>query len=129
MSRPKYASDLEFPDDITKITASEVSKLHARYIGLQTYALAERAKIDVKILEIESERNRLTTQKRSQLFTSGNHKQWEQKAIIDSAVDKFEEKLLPLRQTQILIQSRIDIFEKYIIALSRDLTRRQHEKI
>lgn len=128
VKQPEYLSDISFPEDITQINAAEVSKLHARYSALQSYALSEKAKVDVEILAKESERHNTITRKRYSLSTLPSTKQWEQKSIVDHSALGIEEELVPLKRKQIVIQSRIEIFERYIVALSREMTRRMSER-
>jgi hypothetical protein len=50
--RPKYADSVKWPDDITQLTAQNVSELLGKYTGLLCFAQSELAKYQQEILGI-----------------------------------------------------------------------------
>ena len=124
--RPKYADALKFPQDITELTPANISELMGKYTEMYSYAAAEAAKAEVQLLILATGGKKVETdilQSRPELL----HKEkWRKDLIINTDPQKVE--LLKKEQHwQIRLRYAkmfLEIYEKYLNALSRELTRK-----
>jgi len=128
VKEPFYLNSIEFPSDVTKLTSSDISKLHARFINMQCFAKSECSKLSRLIVLKESELDA----SKSLLWTQ-NSPQIEQKWKLDQSI-KSDPKMMHLR-TELeafkadkeLIFTNAEIYERFAYALSRELSRRSSE--
>ena len=127
--RPTFADKLKFPLDITQISASEVSLLHARYTEMFAFVNHELARCAVRILELETAmsllQNRLFRERPSLNATE----RWRRDAIMAESpeMEKLEQKVLREQQERKMHEMYKENFERYLTALSRELSRKNFE--
>lgn len=128
VERPAFADTIKFPDDITKLPLSGVSMLNGQYTGMYAYAVAELSKANVQVLRIRSE----IFVRRNNIARTGITNGRKKYAIdLDTRIDKrLEELTLMENKAEELVkqlESYVIIFDKYMGALSREMTRRTAE--
>jgi hypothetical protein len=127
IKRPKWSDSLVFPDDVTRLEASNISELHGKYTALFAYANQELTKINVEILRLQTEdsvlRNRLL--RKSPALNS--QERWRRDSVLDSHsdIERLEIRVAQLKMAREHATMYCQNFEKYIAALSRELSRKQ----
>jgi len=129
IKRPEFIDALRWPVDLTQLTAQNISELHGKYTQLYAYANQELSRINVKIIELET-RERL---RRNYLFrvspSMNSQERWRRDAVLDS--DTKIEEIAMERDKQRMARVHTEMFvanyEKYLNALSRELSRKTHE--
>jgi hypothetical protein len=127
--RPSFTDTLKFPSDITSLTAANVSDLHGKYTMLFAFALQNLAQINIAIIQYQTEDSLV----RNKIFKDRpfvNHQErWKRDAVIDadSQVEAVMAKLAKKKMERETAQMFVTVFEKYIAALSRELSRKTKE--
>ena len=127
--KPSFAGSLTFPEDVTRLSLQEVSKYHAQYIALHCYALARSSALKQEILRLESERTFRRNNVIRHVMTYGTRERWKMDRTIETNPDieklsaAIAEKQIPREE----IEMYVSVFEKYALALSREITRRGTE--
>jgi hypothetical protein len=127
--RPKFADALRFPDDITELASANVSDLHAKYSELYTYANQELARANIAILKLQTEETFL----KSKIFVENpriNHlERWKRDCLIDAdpRMEEIYRLLSKFRVEKEYAQMAVTNYDKYINALSRELSRKTAE--
>jgi hypothetical protein len=128
--RPKFADTLRFPHDITDLTAQNVSELIGNYTELYAFANAEVARLTVEILKMETQ---ISLRKASMLREQPSlnaQERWRRDTVLDcdfvviganSRIDDFK------ADKEFALMAK-DNFDRYLTALSRELTRKTHEE-
>ncbi len=128
VSRPEFTDTLSFPQDITALPSMEVSRLHGQYTALCAYAMAELAKADVQALKCRSEcfvrKNNVA---RTGQTYGRNKYQTDLQIRLDKHLENLELAAHKAEEQQILLKSYVEIFDKYIASLSREMSRRSSE--
>lgn len=129
LTKPSYSGTLTFPEDVTRLSLSEVSKYHAQYVSLHCYALSRLTDIRIKLLRMDSER----TVKRNTLIrnvmTYGARERWKMDRTVETnpEVEKLAADMALVEAQKMEIELYVSVFEKYALALSREITRRGTE--
>lgn len=128
IERPEYTDSIKFPDDVTRLTPADVSKLHARYTALYAYAVAELAKVDVAFLRCRStcsvQKNNVT---RTGHTYGKNKHQIDVQVRLDKRLEDLELLAHEAEAKKIILTGYVEVFDKYIAALSREMSRRSAE--
>lgn len=124
--RPKFADTLRFPEDITQLESANVSELLGKYTLLYTYAAQDMSFLNQESLRLESQervRRFEVMQTNPRMNTIEKHKR---EAFYDS-----DSSMRQLQDQRTLVNMRKEStamfmgnFDKYIQALSRELTRK-----
>ena len=124
--RPDFADHIRFPDDITQLNGENVAELLGKYTLLYTYAAQDMAFLNQESLRIEShERVRRSeiVQNNPRINTIEKYKR--------EAFFEADSKLRSLQNHRTVVSIRkettgmfMNNFDKYIQALSRELTRK-----
>lgn len=126
--RPAFTDALFFPDDVTKCSLSDVSRLHGQYTALYAYVVSECAKLGQEALRIESElfvrKNNVT---RTGLTYGKNKYKIDVEVRADMSMEKLHLKLHKVREHEEVTKRYLEIYDRYIAALSREMTRRTAE--
>jgi len=129
LTRPAFADKLVFPDDITAIDSSNVSELLGKYTQLAVFALNALSQISMAITLTESHflraRNQLLKDKPTLLGTE----KWRFDKVVenDDAFLALEQKMTEFKMKKEYLTGLTGTFEKFIYALSRELSRRGFE--
>lgn len=124
--RPDFADHLRFPEDITQLNGENVAELLGKYTLLYSYAAQDMAFLNQESLRIEShERIRRSeiVQQNPRINTIEKYKR--------EAFFEADSKLRSLQEHRTVVNIRkettgmfMNNFDKYIQALSRELTRK-----
>lgn len=98
-----------------------------QYTGLMAYALSELAKLNQEVLRGESVIFRIQAPIRANHAMQGTN-QWQSKALLDMKTLEEVNNMNEARIDRELVQSQVNILDRYINALSREMTRRGHER-
>jgi hypothetical protein len=129
IKRPKVADTLMFPSDITELTSANVSDLHAQYTELYTYANQELAKANVAIIQLQTEEAFL----RNKIFIESPRinqlERWRRDSLVeaDPRLEAIHKSLVKFRVEKEFAQMAVTNYDKYINALSRELSRKAAE--
>lgn len=124
--RPKYADRLRWPDDITQLTAQNVSELLGKYTACLCYAEAQLAKYRQAILVAEDQFNRTKIriyEEEPAIIRLEKNKR-ELKLDSDTGILTMKSRLKTLRRFEIAAQMYVTNYERKITALSRELSRK-----
>lgn len=130
INRPSFADSLSFPDDVTSLTARNVSELHGKFTAMFAYACQNMANINVEILHLEAQLD----ETKAGIYHRSPHvnaqERWRRDAVLDSDPDirAINLKLMRKRQEKEMTQMYLTAFERYIAALSRELSRKSVEQ-
>lgn len=128
--RPKFTDTLRFPDDITQLTATNISELLGKYTKLYVYANQNLAKANVALLRLDTRESLL----RNAIFRSrpslNGLDRWRRDAIISEHPEM--ESIIKHRghhlQQKELLTTLVANFDKYLVALSRELSRKSFDR-
>ncbi len=129
IQRPPFADTLSFPADLTKLESSNISELHGKYTALYAYANQELSKANVTILRLNTkisiETNRLLRER-----PSLNHQErWRRDAVLDGnpVIEAITAQIGQVKVLKTYAEMHVVNFEKYLAALSRELSRKSFE--
>lgn len=132
IQRPKFADSLVFPNDVTELTPENVSELHAKYTVLFTYANQELTKANVALLKLDTEE----ALRKTQLFIESkgrlNHlDRWRRDSVleVDNDIQRIAQQRGYYRIQKEFAQMMVTNYDKYINALSRELSRRAQDRM
>lgn len=123
--RPKFAESLRFPDSVSALEAENITDLMGKYTKLLAYVKGCWSSLKRDELSIERQINEvkrdLYVKNPSNFSTRGNG----QYAIqFNPKVFELNGNLNLARQEIVITESHIDVYEKFINTLSRELSRR-----
>lgn len=124
--RPAFADSIRFPNDLTQLTAANLSDLLGKYTRLYAFANAEACKCNVSLLRIDTQESlRRATLLRERPFLN-NQEKWRRDSVLDCdpAIMRYQSERLLAKQNRLFAETARDNFEKYIAALSRALTQK-----
>lgn len=127
--RPKFASTLVFPSDITELTAQNISDLIGKYTLLYSYANQELSKLNVLILQSER-REEIRVNDLFRTRPSLNQiEKWRRDSVLaeDTEIEEIRTNINRLQIQKEFTQMYLSNFDRYVNALSRELTRKTHE--
>jgi hypothetical protein len=128
--RPAYTEKLRFPDNITELPAQNVSELLGKYTQLYVFANAETCKCSVRILRLQT----ALSLKKAALLRDDPHlntlEKWRRDTVLDcdEEIMNMEAAIGSLKSEQQVAETARDNFDRYISALSRELTRKTNEE-
>jgi hypothetical protein len=125
--RPKWADKIRWPDDITQLTAQNVSELLGKFTELLCYAESQLAKYKQAILFAEDSIARLRLEVISEDELAMNRLEKNKRELrIDSdpGMTKMKSRLRALRRCEVAAQMFVTNYERRIAALSRELSRK-----
>jgi hypothetical protein len=124
--RPNFASTLRFPEDITQLESANVSELLGKYTLLLTFAAQDLSELNQAGLRLDvMEKNRkydLFTEK-PQMNSLEKHKR-EAFFETDRQMRELYKQRAAVNIRKCHTEMFIANFDRYIVALSRELTRR-----
>lgn len=125
--RPDFLGTLKFPVNITQLDAASLSGAIAKFTAAYAYACSQRARYDMMIIAAESReyiaRSQLFKTRPALITTLERNKR---DAILDTEPEIVEAKLAiaDARAKREWAYSQIQAFEKMLMALNRELTRK-----
>ncbi len=131
IDRPKFIDSLVFPaDTLTSLDSEQVSDLHAKYTLLYAFANQGLADANVSILKLQNQRNNRENELYRENPRLNNIEKWKRDARIreDTQIESFHFRLCYQHQVRITLEMLITNYEKFINALSRELSRKNFEK-
>lgn len=130
IKRPKFADTLRFPDDITQLTTQNVSELLGKYTSLYSYANQELSRINAEIIRLQSRSSLRTNQVFRTNPSMNAQERWRRDAVLstDSKMEEIERDLGRYKMQKEFTQMYVENFDKYIAALSRELSRKTHDQ-
>ena len=129
-NRPKFTDSLRFPDDLTSLDAANISELLGKYTKLYVYANQNACAINVALLRLDTRESLL----RNSLFRNrpslNNLDRWRRDAVIseDSQMERIVIERNSLLEKKELIQNFLTTYDRYVVALSRELSRKTSER-
>lgn len=128
--RPKFADVVVFPEDITELTSQNISELLGKYTALFSYVQQELAITNRQLLALDTadkQRRNEMMRKRPGLSHIEKNKR---EAVFDSdeKIQEYYQRRQMNHQNRIAGEAFLAIYEKYIWALSRELTRKGTEE-
>lgn len=125
--RPKFADSIRMPENILDLEPANITDLIAKFTEMLAYVTFERARCEA---EITSLLGHLKKTKVGIFITRpgiNNQEKWKRDSVVDSDenVLSTEEQISRLKSEVEIIRCYCDNYERYVAALSRDLTRRK----
>ena len=129
VSRPSFVEKISFPEDITELEPANISDLLGKYTLLQSYVSQDLARINVRILHLEGSKARRINEMFRVQMNLNSQERWRRDAIVedDEQVEEINRQFLRYRTEKTYAEMYVGIYEKYISALSRELTRKLSE--
>lgn len=131
IERPSFIESLVFPaDTITLLDSEQVSDLHAKYTLLYAYANQAFSETNVAILQLQNQR----TERENEIYRSqpgiNTLEKWKRDAKMkeDGKIESFNQSLMVANMRRITFEMMLQNFERFIAALSRELSRKHYEK-
>ncbi len=131
IERPEFIESLVFPaETLTALDAEQVSDLHAKYTMLYAYANQSLADANVSILSLQNRK----TERENTIFREqpriNSIEKWKRDAKLkeDEQVEYFNRSLTIHHVKRIQLEMMIANFERFIAALSRELSRKNYER-
>ena len=131
IQKPKFMETLIFPAEaITSMDSEQVSDLHAKYTLLYAYANQEMATVTVSVLRQHQKRNIRENQIFRRRPAINRLDKWRRENIIeeDHQIEQIRSTLSELQIRKEVLQMLLVNYEKFIAALSRELSRKMFEK-
>lgn len=115
------------PDDITQLEAANLTELIGKFTQLQAYVNAELAECEAEIIRL---RAKMREEKVTFFVTKpglNNQEKWKRDAVLEAeeGVRKVQRGIEQHEADAKIIRCYVENYERYISALSRDLTRRK----
>lgn len=124
--RPKFTDSMRFPDDVTQLTAHNLSELMGRYASLAAFVEQEATTWSMAVIRLEQELEEAESQ-----FMLKNPKtlfleRWrlDNRLRQDLTLRSIHRRLTGARALRERAQSLVRIYERLINVLSRELSRR-----
>ena len=127
--RPSFADTLVFPDDITELEAANISELHGKYSLMYSYVNQDLARLTVRMLQLQTKES-LTINGICRANRGLNTvERWKRDTILgqDSDVEMLRAEMAKIQQAKVFAEMYLSNYEKYLNALSRELTRKTAE--
>ncbi len=128
--RPKFADTLRFPDDLTLLLPANISELHGKYTQMFVFANREATRLTVEILRAETQESMAVTRLFRRQPAINSQERWKRDAVVDSdaEIESFRAAVARYKQERELARCYADNYDRYLAALSRELSRRMHEQ-
>lgn len=124
--RPRFTDSLHFPDDVTQLTAHNLSELMGKYAALAAFVEQEATTWSMAVIRIEQELEEGESQFMLKHPKTVFLERWrlENKLRQDLALRAIHRRLTGARTLRERAQSLVRIYERLINVLSRELSRR-----
>ena len=128
--RPTFADTLRFPEDVTQLSAANVSDLHGKYTQLFAFANQELSLVNVRILELQTAESLRINAVFRDNPSLNQQERWRRDAVLDTDIEmeKIHRQLAMAKAEREMTQMYIGNFDRYLVALSRELSRKSHEQ-
>jgi hypothetical protein len=127
--RPAFTDTLHFPNDVTQLGASNVSDLLSKYTALYAFANAEMCRANVMLLRLDTAESLRRASLLRQQPTLNAQERWRRDTILDcdQEVGRIIAQRAQAKEAREIAQTARDNFDRYISALSRELSRKSFE--
>ena len=128
--RPKFSDRLKFPDDITELSPANVSDLLGKYTQMYAFANQELALVNVKLLALQTDESRRVTALFCSNPTLNQQERWRRDAVVDTdkKIQEISREVSLCKQKKEMLQMFLANYDRYLTALSRELSRKSHEQ-
>lgn len=128
--RPSFTDRLRFPDDLTSLQLENISELIGKFTQLLAFANAEACRFKVDLMHVESAE---TLRRRELMLTQpamNSLERWRRDSTLDldMQVMELERRKISLRTQLLAAETARDNFDRYVWALSRELSRRGFDR-
>ncbi len=130
VSRPKFADTLQFPADLASLTSANLTELMSRYTQMMVFASQKLSEILVKIIQTETQIRRSKSDMLLARPSLNSLERWRRDAIIeaDPVMRALDLQLSRFRSEEVMAQMFVNTYEKLLVVLSRELSRRIAEE-
>jgi hypothetical protein len=124
--RPKFVDHIRFPDDIYQLTPQNVSELHGKYTKIYTFCNQALASAAIRITHYEAEIYKAKQKVHLEKPSLISLERWRIDHITssDPEVVRLSSLLLKNKMKKDYLTGIVENFDRYLIALSRELSRR-----
>lgn len=124
--RPKWADKLNFPDDLTELTAGNISELLGKYTALWAYANQDLSEIQRKLLGLDAAEQERINEIYSNRPAINTVEKYKKEGIFssDRKISQYRRFRKGLHMQRASTEMFLQNFQAYINALSRELTRK-----
>ena len=129
IQRPSFANTLVFPENLTELETANISDLHGKYSLLYAFVNQDLARINVRILRLKTNEsvlvNSISRSNRSLISVE----KWKREIILnqDPDMENIHKYIAKLEQEKVYAEMYLSNYERYLNALSRELTRKTAE--
>jgi hypothetical protein len=125
-SRPKFADSLKFPNDITQLSAQNVSELLGRYTQMLAFVSEQHTIATIRILEAETRLSHTASKIVIEDPKLVHLERWRRDQVVDtdSRMMLLKADLLKAKKVREVGWLYCQNYERYISALSRELSRK-----
>ena len=124
--RPKFADKIRWPNDLTQLTAQNVSELLGRFTQMVCYADAHWAKVQQEIMALEHviHQRKIHIYEDSPSLIRLDKNKRELNLDSDPGIAILKSRLSRLKRAEIKDAMYVRNYERYVAALSRELSRK-----
>jgi hypothetical protein len=128
--RPKFLDSLKFPEEITELTSQNVSDLIGKYSQAYAYVNQARCQLVIAILKAEAELSEVQSQIFKGRPSINFQERWRRDAIVetDQRIAEIRVQAYKLRQQKEYTEMWLQNLDRYLTALSRELTRKMQDQ-
>lgn len=125
---PSYSETLHFPASVLDLETGNVSDLIGKFTMMLAHVNAEHAKANVAMLRAQGQESARKRQLVQQYADKAEKWRRDAAVEIDPKLVALKEELIEKQAVREILASYVFNYDKIISALSRELTRRTHQK-
>ncbi len=129
VARPKFTDSLKFPEDITELGSANCSELLGKYTLLWSYVNQDVSNLKVRQLKLQQREQLRLNQIFRENPAVNRLEKWRKDSVIaeDTYIEAIRSAMLTTNMQLETMNMYLANFDRYINALSRELTRKTHE--
>ena len=129
--RPEFTDQLRWPDDLTVLPAKSISDLLGKFTALQVYANQEHARIQSLLVEAQTEIQLRETEVFRANPAMNHQERWKRDAVVssDPVIMELTRRIGRLKAEREYASGFALNYERYVNALSRELSRQCHTRV
>lgn len=130
VQRPKFVDTLRFPEDITELSAANCSELLGKYTLLWTFVNQDMARLKVRLLRLQHQEGVRVSEMFRHRPQLNQIEKWKRDSVIseDTQVESLRRQTSAINVELEYSGMYLANYDRYILALSRELTRKTHEQ-
>ena len=127
--RPAFTDRLKFPEEITELGSANVSDLLGKYTLLWSYVNQDAARLKVTLLRLQHQESRRTNDMFRENPRLSHVEKWRRDAVVseDSYIEAVRQQISRAEAELEYANMYLANYDRYINALSRELTRKMSE--